>query len=81
MICAAQKLTDDDYEIILINDGSPDNSLQLALELQSQNKSIKVVDLSRNFGHHAAIVAGLTRIALRRNSKHGKPFVAAEFRT
>lgn len=59
MICAAQKLTDDDYEIILINDGSPDNSLQLALELQSQNKSIKVVDLSRNFGHHAAIVAGL----------------------
>jgi putative glycosyltransferase len=56
---AAQQAFGDDYEIILVNDGSPDNSLQLALELQSSDKHLQLVDLSRNFGHHPAIVAGL----------------------
>ncbi|MBC2382893.1 glycosyltransferase family 2 protein [Pseudomonas sp. WS 5106] len=58
-ISAAQKLVGDDYELILINDGSPDDSIQRALELQKHHEHIKIVDLSRNFGHHAAIVAGL----------------------
>jgi len=58
-IAAARQKAGDNFEIILVNDGSPDTSLQLALSLQSQHPSIKVVDLSRNFGHHAAIVAGL----------------------
>ena len=58
-VAAAQKYAGEDFEIILVNDGSPDDSLPLALELQRQYKSIKIVDLSRNFGHHAAIVAGL----------------------
>lgn len=58
-IAAAQQQVGGDYEIILVNDGSPDTSLQLALELQKQHDFIKIVDLSRNFGHHAAIVAGL----------------------
>lgn len=49
----------DAYEIVFVNDGSPDNSLQLALRLQADDTHIKIVDLSRNFGHHAAIVAGL----------------------
>ncbi|RJQ68738.1 MAG: glycosyltransferase [Desulfobacteraceae bacterium] len=56
----AQQAFGDDYEIVLVNDGSPDNSLQLALELQEGDKHLQVVDLSRNFGHHAAIVAGLS---------------------
>ncbi|MEO8361171.1 MAG: glycosyltransferase family 2 protein [Vicinamibacteria bacterium] len=55
---AAQALTPD-FELILVNDGSPDDSLALALKLQSAAPHIQVVDLSRNFGHHAAIVAGL----------------------
>lgn len=55
---AAGKITDD-YEIVLVNDGSPDDSLQAALDLQASDPHIQVVDLSRNFGHHAAIVAGL----------------------
>ena len=55
----AQDLFGGDYEIILVNDGSPDDSLKLALDLQTENKHFQVVDLSRNFGHHAAIVAGL----------------------
>jgi len=48
-----------DYEIILVNDGSPDNSLDLVIELQKTNEKILIIDLSRNFGHHKAIFAGL----------------------
>lgn len=55
---AASQITDD-YEIVLVNDGSPDDSLRVALDLQAGDPHIQVVDLSRNFGHHAAIVAGL----------------------
>ena len=56
---ACRQQVGDDYEIVLVNDGSPDDSLQLALGLQFGDRHIQVVDLSRNFGHHAAIVAGL----------------------
>jgi putative glycosyltransferase len=54
-----QKLTSD-YEIIFVNDGSPDNSLGLAIELYEQDKHIRIIDLSRNFGHHKAIMTGLS---------------------
>lgn len=53
-----EKLTND-YEIIFVNDGSPDKSLDIALELQNNDNKIKVIDLSRNFGHHRAIMVGL----------------------
>lgn len=55
---AADKITDD-YEIILVNDGSPDNSLKAALHLYQLDPKIIVIDLSRNFGHHKAIMTGL----------------------
>lgn len=55
----AQQLVEDDYEIILVNDGSPDNSLDLAVELAQDETNIVVVDLSRNFGHHKAMMTGL----------------------
>jgi putative glycosyltransferase len=60
-ICAtAQKITDD-FEVIFVNDGSPDNSLDLAVNLYQQDKQrIRVIDLSRNFGHHKAMMAGLS---------------------
>ncbi|MFL6202291.1 MAG: glycosyltransferase family 2 protein, partial [Thermoanaerobaculia bacterium] len=48
-----------DYEIILVNDGSPDESLELALELQQGDPRLCVIDLSRNFGHHKAMMTGL----------------------
>lgn len=48
-----------DYEIIFVNDGSPDNSLIVALNEQKKNSKIKIIELSRNFGHHYAIMAGL----------------------
>jgi len=55
---SAQQITQE-YEIILVNDGSPDDSLQKALIAQKQNAHLKIVDLSRNFGHHEAGMAGL----------------------
>jgi putative glycosyltransferase len=48
-----------DYEIVLVNDGSPDDSLARALELQRGDGHLRIVDLSRNFGHHKAMMTGL----------------------
>jgi putative glycosyltransferase len=56
---AAQQLAGNDYEIILVNDGSPDNSLDIAVRLTQSDPHVTVVDLSRNFGHHKAMLAGL----------------------
>lgn len=55
---AASELTDE-YEIIFVNDGSPDDSLAVAVRLFDVDEHVKVIDLSRNFGHHKAIMAGL----------------------
>jgi len=55
---SAQKITDD-YEIIFVNDGSPDNSLDIAVSLHEKDSRVIVVDLSRNFGHHRAMMTGL----------------------
>lgn len=56
---AARQLVGEDFEIVLVNDGSPDNSLDLAVQLTQCDDHVVVVDLSRNFGHHKAMVAGL----------------------
>jgi putative glycosyltransferase len=55
---AAEKITLD-FEIILVDDGSPDDSLALAVELYELDPRVRVIDLSRNFGHHKAIMTGL----------------------
>lgn len=49
-----------DYEIILVNDNSPDNSWQKIKDLCIKDKRVKGVELSRNFGQHYAITAGLS---------------------
>ena len=49
-----------DYEIIFVNDGSPDHSSELLLQARQSNPRIKIIDLSRNFGHHKAMLAGLS---------------------
>ena len=56
---AAHKLVGEEYEIILVNDGSPDNSLNIALDLQEKDSKLTIIDLSRNFGHHKAVMTGL----------------------
>lgn len=50
-----------DYEIIFVNDGSPDNSINIALDLHEKNNNIVVINLSRNFGHHRALITGLSQ--------------------
>jgi len=55
---AAKKITGD-YEIIFVNDGSPDNALDIAVALHEKDSRVIVVDLSRNFGHHRAMMTGL----------------------
>lgn len=56
---SAKRMVGDDYEIVLVNDGSSDNSLELAIRLTEQDSHVVVVDLSRNFGHHKAMMTGL----------------------
>jgi putative glycosyltransferase len=58
---SARSVAGDDYEIVLVNDGSPDESLALAIELTQRDPKLTVVDLSRNFGHHKAMMTGLAR--------------------
>ena len=49
----------EDYEIILVDDGSRDNSLQAMMRLRESNPRVKVISFSRNFGHQMAITAGV----------------------
>jgi putative glycosyltransferase len=55
---AARRLTAN-YEIIFINDGSPDDSQHVAEALCDADPRCRVVELSRNFGHHKAMMTGL----------------------
>ncbi len=56
---AAMSSITDDFEIIYVNDGSPDGALQRVLALQMQDGRVVAIDLSRNFGHHRALMTGL----------------------
>lgn len=59
-IHAAVRPLTDDYEIVLVNDCSPDNSWEKIAELCARDKQVKGISLSRNFGQPYAITAGLT---------------------
>jgi putative glycosyltransferase len=54
----AKKITED-YEIIFVDDGSPDDSLSKAIKFSEKDYHIKIIELSRNFGHHKAIMTSL----------------------
>jgi len=58
-ICAAAEKITSDYEIIFVNDGSPDDSLDIVVSLYEKDPKVRVIDLSRNFGHHKAMMTGL----------------------
>lgn len=51
----------DEYEIILVNDQSPDDSWNIIKRICKEDKHVKGVNLSRNFGQHYAITAGLSK--------------------
>jgi glycosyltransferase involved in cell wall biosynthesis len=48
-----------EYEVIFVDDGSIDNSLNILLLCQQKNNRLKILSLSKNFGHQAAYTAGL----------------------
>lgn len=48
-----------DYELVFVNDGSIDKSLEILNELSRSDKKVKVIHFSRNFGHEAAMIAGI----------------------
>lgn len=50
---------DYDYELVMVNDGSKDESWTIMQELAANDKKIRIISLSRNFGSHAAILCGL----------------------
>ncbi|WP_195972846.1 glycosyltransferase family 2 protein [Clostridium thermobutyricum] len=48
-----------DYELIFINDGSTDKTLDILKEIASKDIKVKVINFARNFGHQSAVTAGL----------------------
>ncbi len=56
--CAAAGQLTADFEIVLVNDSSPDESFEIAVSLHECDARVRVVDLSPNFGHHNAIMEG-----------------------
>jgi len=58
-ITNALEETNEDWEVVYVNDGSRDSSLDLLRGLQASDPHVVVVELSRNWGHMGAISAGL----------------------
>ena len=56
---AAARTWNEDYELVLVDDGSTDGSLALLMDAARNDANVRVVKLSRNFGHQAAISAGI----------------------
>lgn len=53
------KLENYEYEMIFINDGSKDKTLEILENIANKDRKVKVISFSRNFGHQAAVTAGL----------------------
>lgn len=60
-ITASARSITEEYEIILVNDGSPDDSQTIAIQMAERDERLSVIELSRNFGHYRAIMTGLAQ--------------------
>ena len=59
---AMKKLSEYDHEIIFVNDGSKDRTLEILENIASVDTKVKVISFSRNFGHQCAVTAGLKEV-------------------
>lgn len=55
-------LKDYEYEIVFVNDGSKDKTLEILEEIAGKDQNVKVVSFARNFGHQCAVTAGLQEV-------------------
>jgi putative glycosyltransferase len=58
ILSSIQQITQE-YEIIFVDDGSPDDAKDVVLSIQAKDQYVQVIELSRNFGHHKAMMTGL----------------------
>jgi dolichol-phosphate mannosyltransferase len=58
-----KKIENYEYEIITVNDGSKDKTLELLEKIAEKDKNLKIISFSRNFGHQAAVTAGLKEVS------------------
>ncbi len=59
------EMTEESYELLFINDGSKDRSAEIIKQLGFWDETVKLIDLSRNFGHQIAITAGMDYVSGR----------------
>ncbi len=59
IVGAAERITPD-FELVLVDDGSPDDSVRVARSLMARDDRVRLVRLSRNYGHFHAIMVGLS---------------------
>lgn len=57
-IVNTMSLHDDEYEVLLVNDCSPDNTVKMLRTISENNEHVAVIDMAKNFGQHAALMAG-----------------------
>ena len=62
-IAATMKQAGRDYEVILVDDGSPDNTADVLRTIAAKRSEVTVVTLARNFGQHAALMAGFRQVS------------------
>lgn len=55
-------LKDYEYEIVFVNDGSKDRTLEILEKIAGNDENVKVISFARNFGHQCAVTAGLKEV-------------------
>ncbi|GAB4334231.1 MAG: glycosyltransferase family 2 protein [Phototrophicales bacterium] len=58
-IAAVMEQTNEPWELVMVNDGSRDRSLELMLSLAHSDPRVKIINFARNFGHQIAVTAGI----------------------
>ena len=58
-----KKLENYEYEIIFVNDGSKDKTLELLEKIAKNDNNVKILSFARNFGHQCAVTAGLKHVS------------------